>query len=123
MRDIIGATITKIIGAEEGSDCVEIITDRGTLAFYHMQECCESVSVEDVAGDPADMIGGVIALFDERSDDDPDGWEPSEYVESYTWTFYEIRTSRGDMTLRWRGESNGYYSERVDYAWTPRSQP
>ena len=30
------------------------------------------------------------------------------------WTFYTIRTNKVTITLRWCGESNGYYSVDVD---------
>lgn len=111
----VGATITAVDlapGNEEGS----ITTTHGVLRFWHDQGCCERVEIEDIIGDPADIIGGVIVLVEER---DSSAEPAPANAESYTWTFYEVRTTKGDITIRWLGESNGYYSESVDASWTP----
>lgn len=107
-----GKRIVRVEGLECGKDEIEIACADGSLyKMYHYQDCCESVRLEDIVGDPSDLTGLVVdarqesreATEEERSDD------------SATWTFYIIQTERGCVTLRWLGESNGYYSESVDF--------
>lgn len=76
--------------------------------FQHEQDCCEHVRLEDVCGDLADLLDTPILAAKMTCDyENPAGGESS------TYTFYDFRTIRGSVTLRWLGESNGYYSERV----------
>ena len=86
--------------------------DGGHLIMYHSQDCCESVYVESVVGDIPDIIGSPILSAEEstNSHETPEGSE--------TYTFYKIDTAKGGITIRWVGESNGYYSESVDCSWS-----
>ena len=92
-------------------------TDGTRYQMYHSQDCCESVTVEDVCGDIEDIIGSPVLVADEvtsRSNPDDVNMDDS-YQDSFTWTFYKIDTAKGGVTIRWYGSSNGYYSESVDF--------
>lgn len=118
---LLGKTITNIAGMTEGSESISIDCSDGTsYVMYHEQDCCESVFVNDVAGDPADLIGSPIVNAEESaSSDRPEGMPaPDSYVESETWTFYRLGTVKGTVVLRWLGSSNGYYSESVTFRQT-----
>ena len=110
-----GKTIKKIEGLKKNSEEVNIFTDDGNAyRFYHSQDCCESVDLNDFEGHPDELLGAEILSAEEVSSDYD---EKPEYADSYTWTFYKIETSKGGIWMRWLGESNGYYSEEVDFIW------
>lgn len=97
-------------------DRVDFTTDDGQRwRLYHSQDCCESVWVEDVIGDLGDLLGSPLLIAEERVSRDPQVGQDHD-SDSFTWTFYELATIRGSVTFRWYGESNGYYSEDVDFA-------
>ena len=114
--DLVGKTLTKIEGCEKGSNEIKFYASDGTVwRMYHDQDCCESVMVEDVCGDVTDLIGSPIlrASEDSNSDTPPGVSVPELCDDSFTWTFYNIGTFKGHVTIRWFGTSNGYYSEDV----------
>jgi hypothetical protein len=110
-KELVGKTLVSVVNT--GDEIQFVCTDGSEYKQYHCQDCCESVSVEDVVGDFADIVGTPILVAEESTNVD----EPakSDYAESYTWTFYKIDTNKGGVTIRWYGCSNGYYSESASF--------
>jgi hypothetical protein len=111
-----GLTITEITGLAVGSEDVTFKTAEGrTFVMHHSQDYCETVLVEDVNGDVADLIGTpILSAVEESSNEDPADYKNTDgYRDSFTWTFYRLTTIKGTVVVRWLGESNGYYSESV----------
>lgn len=109
--DLRGHTLASVVN-EHNERIVFTLTDGRTYGLWHDQDCCESVSVEDICGDLEALVGSPILLAEEVTTAD-DGENRGD--ESYTWTFYKLATVRGAVTIRWYGTSNGYYSERVTF--------
>lgn len=117
LTDMLGKTINKIEGLTVGSDRVRFYaTDGSIYMMWHSQDCCESVSIEDVIGTMEDLLDAPILMAEEVTPDEPfDGSEKKDADYSHTWTFYKFATIKGYVTVRWYGSSSGYYSERVDF--------
>ena len=118
--ELLDETLVRIEGLEEDSEEVVFKTKSGKVGrLFHKQDCCEYVRLVDVCGDPFDLLLHPILLAEEVSNgDDPKGWKWEEHCnDSHTWTFYKLSTIAGSVTLRWLGESNGYYSEGVTFEW------
>lgn len=97
----------------DGPTIVIQLEDGRSFKLYHSQDCCECVSITDIAGDLSDLVGPVL-LAEESSREAG----PGECSESGTWTFYRIGTIKGSVAITWLGTSNGYYSERVYFEQT-----
>ena len=85
-------------------------TDNKAVRLWHQQDCCESVHIEDITGDLNDLVGNPILRAQVRTEDGE-----SSYGD-LTYTYYELATIKGSVTIRWYGSSNGYYSTRVSLA-------
>lgn len=109
-----GQTLTEVaVDRYSGDNHIIFTTDEGAkYLMHHIQDCCESVTLESISGDFKDLIGAPILLAEERTEDG------SSNYGSVTYTFYTLRTVRGTVDIRWHGESNGYYSESVDFVYT-----
>ena len=108
IADMVGKVFTSV--TQTGDTMVfENATDR--YVFFHAQDCCEHVRIEDIVGDLSDLEGEPLLKADEVEGESPADFEA---YDSYTWTFYKFATRKGYVDVRWLGESNGYYSESVD---------
>jgi hypothetical protein len=116
-EDLLGQHITDWKG-KEGDDEILIITVEGnTYRMFHSQDCCEHVYVESIVGDWSDLILLPVLKAEEvtHKNANPIGVTVPDHQDSFTWTFYKLATARGYVDIRWYGDSNGYYSEGVDF--------
>lgn len=120
---LLGKVFTEVKGEVGGEEIVFTVSDSEKYRLFHYQDCCEGVAVEDIIGDLTDLVGSPILMAEEVCSEccvNPDEIEPekrlvSDCCESFTWTFYKLATVKGYVTIRWLGQSNGYYSESVSF--------
>jgi len=114
IQELVGKTLTKILKFKDDTE-LQFYCDTGEIyVMYHDQDCCEGVAIEDIEGDLNELVGHPILLAEESTNRE-DTFGKIKYPESFTWTFYKLATVKGYVTIRWLGESNGYYSEEVDF--------
>ena len=115
-EELKGKTITAFTDLKKESEDVTITCSDGSkFRMWYDHDCCASCTIEDIIGDPSDLLNSPILEAEEvESDQNPEGFK-DEYQDSFTWTFYKLSTIKGSVTLRWYGSSNGYYSESVTF--------
>jgi len=108
------ANISEMVGKTFQSVNADLVFENRTerYTFYHDQDCCEHVYIDDITGDLSDLENTPLLVAEERNGEFPPkaGTYPDD---AYQWTFYEFRTIKGSVTVRWYGTSNGYYSTAV----------
>ena len=115
LKDLLGKTMASVENVND-EELVFTTTEGKRYKLHHYQDCCERVTIESIVGDLSDLVGEPLLVAEEStSDTNPEGVTVG-YQDSFTWTFYKFATRKGWVDVRWYGESNGYYSERVDFA-------
>lgn len=110
--EMIGRTCMVLEGKVEAEQLKFIMRDGSVFTFWHSQDCCENVRIEEVVGDLDDLVGAPLLEAEEVDS----SAAPNPGGDSHTWTFYKFRTFKGAVTVRFLGTSNGYYSEGVSYS-------
>jgi hypothetical protein len=105
-----GMTLTSVTNNDD--EIVFLTADGRKFRLFHEQDCSEYVRVEDITGELEFLVGSPILMAEEvsNSTDECEGCS-----DSFTWTYYKLATIKGYVTIRWLGESNGYYSESVSF--------
>ena len=120
IEDMKGQVFTKVYAKEDSDgDRTELVfeNDEFVFTFFHESDCCEGVYIDDITGDLNDLVGKPLDIVEVVRYDDtmPEGMGLEKPDDSFTWTFYKFATIKGWVDVRWLGESNGYYSEEVDF--------
>lgn len=102
-----GMPITAVV-YKESNESLLIHLNTHVLEMIHHQDCCETVYLADVVGSFEDLIGYPLLEVSESIVDIATAGMSS------TASYYNFRTVKASVQLRWVGESNGYYSETVD---------
>jgi aspartate/tyrosine/aromatic aminotransferase len=115
VEELHGKTFNKVYlnQPEYGNEEI-VFEEKGTnivYKLYHQQDCCEQVYVEDIVGDLKDLENAPILSSKETTSNENPPENKSNW--SFTWNFYDFSTTKGFVTIRFYGESNGYYSEKA----------
>ena len=71
LSELVGKKLTEVRGLEQYSDEVWFLTEDGNkYLFYHSQDCCESVRLEDFEAGHDDFVGATVLSAEEVSSDD-----------------------------------------------------
>lgn len=116
IEKLIGKTLTSIRGEVADDEIVFTTTEGDKFRWYHQQDCCESVAIEDIIGNLDDLIDSPIVMAEYVTKDN------DEAPEEGMWTFYKFATVKGYVTIRWYGCSNGYYSIAVSFQIIPKEK-
>lgn len=124
MKDLIGKTFT-VVALEDYDNNKGVIfkSEDQTYMLVHLQWCCEDIWLEDMVGDLSDLENSEIIKAEKRKaiskeyneihKERVEKQQCNNSFEDICWTFYEIATNKGTVTLRFCGP-DAYYSTDVD---------
>jgi hypothetical protein len=99
-----------------------VFSDGSRCKLFHEKDCCESVDIVDVVGELSDLVDSMLVMAEVVTQDGA-AVTRENGVPDYgsTWSYYKFATIKGSVTISWRGESNGYYSEKATVEITNQS--
>lgn len=92
------------------SDLTIELTNGKVLKYYAEGDCCSSSYIESI--DNFEALQNTLLI----STESVSGEQKDFDYETHKWTFYKFKTTKGDATLSFRNESNGYYNGYLSYS-------
>lgn len=110
-ESLIGEVLTSIDIDEKENQILLTTASGRQVMICHDQDCCESVEICGTDGDWKTLIGKPIQSVTA----DEVNCDHEEDADSRTRTSLIFRVDGATVISRWVGDSNGYYSECVDF--------
>lgn len=111
LEKMVGKTIIEVDDSNAYNAEIKFICSDGSVfKTVHHQSCCENVYFSD-SDNPLNLLVGEKIVAAYYIEQDILGLEYG----TGTYTFYTLATQKVSVTMRFIGESNGYYSEYVDF--------
>lgn len=114
LNELLGKTLASVEVVDD-KELRFATTDGKRYRLSHEEVCCETVRIESIVGDLADLVGEPLLMAEQSTGETPNDYRFKYEPESYTWTFYKFATRNGYVDVRWLGESNGEYGKEVEF--------
>ncbi len=101
-KDILGK---KILSVEFSEETLRFNLHHDAVCFEAVGDCCSHSYIESLDNPEAFKDAELISVESVSGD----AKIIEEDIQVHKWTFYKFKTSKGDCTLSFRNESNGYY--------------
>jgi hypothetical protein len=113
MNELIGLKINNVFINQE-KNVVRLDTDFGEVFLVAVGDCCSKTWFEHISGIKNIKGGQVIEEFNTNYFDEPyKQVDNDEYdIDKYYSTV--IKTTKGNLELEFRNNSNGYYGGRIE---------
>ncbi len=86
------------------------LTNGKTIKYTAVGDCCSSSYIESL--DNPEALQNTLLI----STEEVQGEQKEMDYETHKWTFYKFKTTKGDCTLSFRNESNGYYNGYLSFS-------
>ena len=114
-HELINLVIKNISDAGDGDFTVNLVDGR-KIYFFVEGDCCSHSWIEHFET-PSDIEGAVIIDIEHLEGDlMPGEKEPSPYDHRQYYKTV-IKTSKGDIDIEYRNDSNGFYGGYIDWRW------
>lgn len=113
-KDVIGQAVQSVELVDDGGAVLFTLTNGEQLAYQAEGDCCSSSWVEHITV-PPDVAGATITSVkddygvDATSEQEAESRAKGEYIDCLTVYQVAFATTKGEIIVEFRNNSNGYY--------------